>query len=173
MNKARILLILAGVLSFDISLFQAGISFSPDWSAAFEAGDELVSAPSSLLTAGLLMSAVFAFFGIYALSGAGLIRHLPLLRLGLLAIGLAYAVRGVPFLPQALMLLHVLPAPEPIQLQLVNASLVSLIAGILYLTGLVIRWKSLSPSVHDTRNIVLDPSLTSIKKPEPRPGRMG
>ena len=43
----------------------------------------------------LLLAAVFAVCGFYALSGAGLLRRLPLLRPALLAIGGVYALRGM------------------------------------------------------------------------------
>lgn len=41
MKSSNFLLILAGVLSFVVAVFQAVISFVPEWSAALGAGDAL------------------------------------------------------------------------------------------------------------------------------------
>jgi hypothetical protein len=46
-----------------------------------------------LVTLGLAL--MFALWGAYALSGAGLIRQLPLLRIALLAIGVIYILRSL------------------------------------------------------------------------------
>ena len=71
MNRPSYLLILAGVLSFCTAVFQAVIAFVPAWSAAFGAGDALVSNPLLLLILGLLVSLLLVIFGLYGLSGAG------------------------------------------------------------------------------------------------------
>lgn len=144
MSKPRFLLVAAGSLSFNLSLFQAGVSFSPRWSAAFGAPPELVSDPPRLLASGLLTSVVWMIFGLYGLSGAGVVRRLPLVRLGLLGIGSGYLLMGTSFIPQALVLAHVLPATQPILLHLVITSFVLLVMALLYLAGLAARWRSLS-----------------------------
>jgi hypothetical protein len=53
------------------------------------------------LTVGLV--AVFAVWGCYALAGAGGIRHLPWLRLGLATIAAIYTLRGLILVPQLVM----------------------------------------------------------------------
>ena len=143
MCKPRHLLITAAALSFDMSLFQAGLAFSPRWSAAYGGPPQLVANPPLLLAAGILMSFAFMVFGLYGLSGAGVIRRLPLLRLGLLGIGSGYFLMGSSFIPQALVLAHVLPATQPIMLHLVAFTFIALVTGLLYLVGLAIGWKSL------------------------------
>jgi hypothetical protein len=135
--NTKFILIIAGILSFGVAVFQAVISFVPEWSAAFDAGDALVSNPPLLLVAGLLMALVFVLFGLYALSGAGLIRRLPLLNLGLFGIGAIYTTRGIAFIPQLLVLLGILPSVRVIPLAHLLSSLVSLSVGVLYLAGLV------------------------------------
>jgi putative oxidoreductase len=142
--NTKYILTIAGILSFGVAVFQAVISFVPEWSSAFDAGDALVSNPLLLLAAGLLMALVFVLFGLYALSGAGMIRRLPLLNLGLFGIGAVYTVRGIAFIPQLLVLLGILPSVRVIPLAHVLSSLVSLILGILYLTGLV-KIRSVDP----------------------------
>ncbi len=144
MKSTNFLLTLAGILSFGVAIFQAAISFVPEWSAYYGAGDALVSNPPLLLAAGLGMTLVFAICGFYGLSGAGLIRPLPLLRLGLFVIGLVYTLRGISFIFQILIMLGILPSPQPLPLAWVLTSLVSLIVGLLYLSGLVAGWKRMA-----------------------------
>lgn len=143
MKNSNVVLVVAGALSFCVALFQAAISFVPAWSAALGAGEALVSDPALLLVAGLGMALVFALCGLYALSGAGLLRRLPLLRLGLVTIGAVYTLRGVSFVPLFLMILGVLPTPYPVPTSALLSSLVALVIGILYLAGLLIGWKTL------------------------------
>ncbi len=144
MNRPSYLLILAGVLSFCAAIFQAVIAFVPEWSAAFGAGDALASNPPLLLTLGLLVALVLVIFGLYGLSGAGVMRRLPWLRLGLLAIGLLYSMVGINFIIQVLVMLGILPAAGPIPIYLLLVSFGALVAGLAYLIGLAVSWKQLS-----------------------------
>jgi pimeloyl-ACP methyl ester carboxylesterase len=52
MKNKNILLLLAGIFSFGVAIFQLAISLVPEWSAFFGAGDTLVSNPLLLLAAG-------------------------------------------------------------------------------------------------------------------------
>ena len=144
MNKNSFLLILAGALSFCAAIFQAVIAFVPEWSAALGAGDALVSNPPLLLTLGLLVALLLMIFGLYGLSGAGVIRRLPLLRLGLLVIGLLYPLVGVNFIFQVLALLGILPSTQPVPIYQVLISFGALVAGLAYLIGLAVSWRRLS-----------------------------
>jgi hypothetical protein len=143
MNKNPFLLILAGVLSFCAAIFQAVIGFVPDWSAAFGAG-ALASNPPLLLTLALLVALLLVIFGLYGLSGAGVIRRLPLLRLGLLAIGLLYSLVGINFIFQVLAMLGILPSAGPIPIHIVLVSFGAFVAALAYLIGLAVSWKRLS-----------------------------
>jgi hypothetical protein len=144
MNRPSYLLIFAGVLSFCAAIFQAVIAIIPAWSDAFGAGDTLVSNPPLLLTLGLLVALLLVIFGLYGLSGAGVIRRLPLLRLGLLVIGLLYGLVGINFIFQALAMLGILPAAGPIPIYIVLVSFGALVAALAYLIGLAVNWKRLS-----------------------------
>ena len=144
MNRPSYLLIFAGVLSFCAAIFQAVIGFVPEWSAAFGAGDALVSNPPLLLTLGLLVALVLVIFGSYGLSGAGVIRRLPLLRLGLLAIGLLYSMVGIYFPFQLLGMLGILPSAGPIPIYLLLVTFGAFVAALAYLIGLAVSWKRLS-----------------------------
>ena len=144
MNKNSFLLILAGVLSFCAAIFQAVIAFVPEWSAAFGSGDALASNPPLLLTLGLLVALVLVIFGLYGLSGAGVIRRLPLLRLGLLVIGLLYLLVGINFIFQLLAVLGILPATQPVPIYQSLVSFGALVASLAYLIGLAVSWNRLS-----------------------------
>ncbi len=144
MDKNSFLLILAGVLSFCAAIFQAAIGFVPEWSAAFGAGDALVSNPAALLISALLVALLLVIFGLYGLSGAGVIRRLPLLRLGLLVIGLLYSLVGLYFIPQMLAVLGILPSAQPVAIYVLLISFGALIACLAYLIGLAVSWKRLS-----------------------------
>ena len=144
MNRPSYLLIFAGVLSFCAAIFQAVIAFVPEWSAAFGAGDALVSNSPLLLTLGLLVALLLVIFGFYGLSGAGVIRRLPLLRPGLLVIGLLYSMVGINFIFQLLAMLGILPSAGPIPIYLLLVTLGALVAALAYLIGLAVNWKRLS-----------------------------
>jgi putative oxidoreductase len=143
MNRPSYLLILAGILSFCAAIFQAVIAFVPEWSAAFGAVG-LASNPPLLLTSGLLVALLLVIFGLYGLSGAGIIRRLPLLRSGLLVIGLLYMLVGINFIFQVLAMLGILPSGGPIPIHILLVSFGALVAGLAYLIGLVVNWKRLS-----------------------------
>ena len=144
MNRPPSFLILAGVLSFCAAIFQVAIGFVPEWSAAFGAVDALVSNPALLLTLSLLVALLLVIFGLYGLSGADVIRRLPLLRPGLLMIGLLYCMVGINFIFQVLAMLGILPSTGPIPVLLVLVSAGALVAGLAYLIGLAVSWKRLS-----------------------------
>jgi putative oxidoreductase len=144
MNRPSYLLILAAILSFCAAIFQAAISFVPAWSAAFGAVETLVSNPPLLITLGLLVTLLLVAFGFYGLSGAGVIRRLPLLRIGLLVIGLLYGLVGINFIFQMLAMLGVLSVAGPISIYLILVSFGALVAALAYLIGLAVNWKRLS-----------------------------
>ena len=143
MKIKNYLLLLAGVLSFGVAIFQLVISFVPKWSAFFGAGDALVSNPLLLLVAGIGMTIVFAICGFYGLSGGGVIRRLPLLRLGIFFIGAVYVYRGTPVVFQILSMLDLFPSGVGVSLLSLYTSLVSLVIGIVYWAGFTIGWKQL------------------------------
>lgn len=144
MKAPKTMLMLAAALAFSMSLAQAALGFVPEWSASFGAPEALLSNRPLLLASALLVAAVLAIFGLYGLSGAGVVRRLPLLRLGLLGIGLGFTLYGVNLIPQLLVLAGVLPAPSPIPLRNVVLFSVLLLAGLLYLCGLALGWRDLS-----------------------------
>ena len=143
MNRPSSLLILAGVLSFCAAIFQAVIGFVPAWSAAFGA-EGLASNPPLLMALGILVALLLAVFGLYGLSGAGVIRRLPLLRFSLLMIGLLYSMVGINFIFQLLAMLGILPSAGPTPIHIVLVSFGAFVAALAYLVGLAVNWKRLS-----------------------------
>jgi len=97
----------AGVLASIGALLHVAVPFGgPAWYAFLGAPPGLVAMAESgslrpMLTC-FAIAAVLVVFGVYAFSGLGLVRRLPLLRLGLAAIGIALVVRGLAFVPLVL-----------------------------------------------------------------------
>ncbi len=142
MRTKNILLIFAAILSFCAAIFQAVIAFVPQWSAAFGAA-ALASNPPLLLTLGLLVALIIVMFGLYGLSGAGVIRQLPLLRPGLFVIGLLYGTVGILFITQVLVVLGILPSDQPVPIYTLLVSFGAFVAALAYLIGLAVGWKQL------------------------------
>ena len=79
------------------------IAFGGDWYRALGAGERMARLaeaghwyPTFMATA---IATVLFVWSLYALSGAGVIRRLPLLRTALFAITAVYLLRGVLFVP--------------------------------------------------------------------------
>jgi len=143
MELSKYLLLVAGILSFSVALFQAVITFSPAWSLYFGAPEVLVSNIPLLYLTGFIATVFFIIFGLYALSGVGFIRRLPLLRLGLLGIGSLYVLRGLVIIPILLVIMGYFQFSEPILATALSSSLVSLFIGLLYLIGTIGSWQRL------------------------------
>ncbi|WP_449465475.1 hypothetical protein [Stenotrophomonas humi] len=97
-------LVFAAALSFATALLHiACIFFGAPWYRALGAGERM----AQLADAGhwyptvitLLIASVLAAWGLYALSGAGVLRRLPLRRAALCAITGIYLGRGIVFVP--------------------------------------------------------------------------
>ena len=91
---------IAAALSAIAALLHVGcIVFGASWYRFFGAGERMARLAEAgdwrptVVTAGIVV--VLSVWALYALSGAGAIRALPLLRIGLCAITAVYALRGV------------------------------------------------------------------------------
>lgn len=122
---------------------------NPAWSLYFGTPPELVSHTTLLYVTGLAAAVIFGIFGLYALSAAGDLRPLPLLRMGLLVIGGVYTLRGLLVIPQLLYVAGVLQSAETIFARAVLSSLVSLVVGVLYLSATIVGWRSLPAKTKD------------------------
>lgn len=141
----RLFLALGGIGSLLIAVLHlAIIAIGPAGYRYFGAGElapmaEHGSPVPALLT--LCIAVVFAVWGAYGLSGAGVLPRLPLLRPALLAIGAVFCLRGLVLVPA---LVH-LASGRPLVPRLLVFSLVALVIGLLYLGGAVLGWVSLRP----------------------------
>jgi hypothetical protein len=94
----------------------------------------------ALVTLGV--TAFFALFGVYALSGAGFLKPLPFLQPALWVIGGIYSARGLAIIVQVVMLSQGKTGTNLETKDLVF-SLVSLLIGLVYLLG---AWQRVSVS---------------------------
>lgn len=137
MKASNILLLLAALANALIALFHLVVVFVGGPAYRYFGVNELsdLQEQGSLIPAALTLAltALFAVWATYALSGAGVIRRLPLLKTALIAIGLIYSLRGI-FVIQNLILL-VKGAPWYPMAALFSA--IALIIGIATLAGSV------------------------------------
>ena len=148
MSVGARLLALGGALSFAVALLHAAcIVIGEPAYRYFGAGEGMAQLAShgspypALVTAGLVVC--FVGFGIYAFSGAGIIRRLPFLRTVLVAIGLLHALRGVgEIVVLQIVVLAIHPSMMPVRYAVFSA--VALAIGLIHLVGTVASWQTLS-----------------------------
>ena len=138
----RTLLLVAAGCSAAVTLLHLAIAvFGPAWyryfgapslAARIEAGAALMPI---LLT--VAVAAVFAVWACYALSGAGAIRRLPLLRTALFTIAGIYLLRGLQVVPETIAV-----ARGAIPARFAAFSAFSAFAGIVYLWGVLLIGRS-------------------------------
>lgn len=115
----------------------------PEWYRFFGAGEAMARAAGrgewtpTLVTLGI--AAMLLIWAAYALSGAGLLPRLPLLRTGLVVITAIYLLRGLAFVPLNLMTRHYSDGFAII------SSLIVLIYGVVYAIGTAKAWEPLAP----------------------------
>jgi len=141
----NLLLRLGGALSFAIALLHIAIIFigAPAY-RYFGAGEDMATAaetgsavPGAMT---LVLAAIFTIWGFYALSGAGVIRRLPLLTIALVLIGAVYTLRGTAVVQQ---LFQIATSSAEVVPREIIFSLVSLVTGLFYLVGTISKRKSL------------------------------
>jgi hypothetical protein len=89
----------------------------------------------------LVICGVLSAFGLYAWSGAGLMRRLPLLRTGLVTIGSIYSLRGLLIVP---LVIFAMRHPGAVAWQSFTFCIVSLMVGVLTLAGTFRQWRLLA-----------------------------
>ena len=127
--------------SFFMAACQTVISVSPAAAAYFKAPPPLLENRWQLFLVGEAAALVLVIFGLYALSGAGSIRRLPLLRLGLIAISGLLLLRGLFIILSVLIVLGILEGELLIQGDI--SSLVFLAAGLAFAIGTVLNWRDM------------------------------
>ena len=136
MMYANPFLLIGGVASFMIALAHFALMFNPSgYRLIGEDNLADMHEQGSSIPLGITIGTVILFFiwGIYALSGAGLLPPLPLLKGALIAMGIFYLMRSV-VLPMELFKM----ISENYPRRLVFFSSGALILGILYLIGVFI-----------------------------------
>ena len=131
----------AAGLSFFMAICQTIISLSPAAAAYFRAPPPLLENRWRLFLVGEAAALILVIFGLYALSGAGSMRRLPLLRLGLIGISGLLLLRGLFFILSALIILGILQGEILIQGEI--STLVFLAAGIAFAVGTILNWKDM------------------------------
>jgi hypothetical protein len=134
---ARRILIACGVASAALSIFHIGCVFIgvPAY-RYFNAGEDMAlmaeagSPIPALVTLGI--AAVLATFAAYAFSGAGIVARLPFLKIGLLAVGGIYTLRGLFLFP---CLVVAVTSPQDLDPKEVAFASVALAIGVAYLMG--------------------------------------
>ena len=141
MNKP---LVFGGVMSTLAALLHIAIIIGgPDWYLFFGAGEDMANMAAqgswrpALTTLGIF--AVLQIWGLYAFSGAGLIRRLPLLRTVLVMVSAVFLIRGLLLIPVWII------DPGYIVFLHVWSSMVSFIMGAAYAVGTRRAWREISP----------------------------
>lgn len=114
----------------------------PDWYRFFGAGEGMAqlsengSTYPAIITT--IIATVLAWWGLYAFSGAGLIRRLPMLKVVLGAISAIYILRGIFGIPLVVYLDHpyLNELEEKMSFMIISSGF-SLSFGLFYLIGLI------------------------------------
>lgn len=135
-------LIAAAIFTALAALAHIGcIIFGADWYRFFGAGEQMAQmAEAGDWYPAVVTSVIVIFLAIwslYALSAAGVIRRLPLLRLALCLIASIFLIRGISFV----MLMPMFPE-NSLTFWLVSSG-ICLMIGILYVVGTYQRWAEL------------------------------
>lgn len=144
-TQVNIFLFIAALLSASAAVLHLLIILGgPDWYRFFGASERFAVAAANgqyypaLVTTGI--AAVLGLWSAYALSGAGVIPQLPLLRTVLVGVTAIYVVRGIAFVPAAMAKVgHITPFA-------LWSSAICLGIGVIHLVGLIQRWPALQPA---------------------------
>jgi hypothetical protein len=130
-------------------LHVAVIVGGPDWYRFVGAGEAMAqaaergSATPALVT--LAIASILAVWALYAFSGAGIIRRLPLLRTALVLISAVYLLRALALVPVLIL------RPNLVDTFAWVSSLVVLVYGLAYAIGTWTRWSALKVTRADQR----------------------
>ncbi len=144
------LLVSGGSLTGVAALLHLAIIFGgPDWYRFFGAGERMarLAARGSIYPAivTVCIAAILGVWTLYALSGAGVIRRLPFLRLALTLIAAVYLARGILGVPVVMFM----NGPYANQLKakmtfMVVSSAICILLGLCYAVGAARAWKTSS-----------------------------
>ncbi len=139
MNKY---LLSGGTFSVLVALLHVAIIIGgPDWYRFWGAGEQMATLEENgsllpdLLT--FFITVIFLIWGLYAYSGAGLIRRQPLLKTALILISSIYTIRGL------LLVIYIFRQEYATSFMLLT-SIVSLIVGLIHFMGTKQVWATIS-----------------------------
>ncbi|UZR95263.1 hypothetical protein [Chondrinema litorale] len=145
-------LFLGGVCSALVSIMHIAIIIGgADWYRFFGAGEEMAQLSEQNAWYPVIVTSfitiVFAIWAMYGFSGAGLIKPLPLLKVGLLTISAIYLLRGLAGIPLVLFADHVyFQELADKMVFMIVSSLICIVFGSLYLIGTIQLWPKLKKS---------------------------
>lgn len=149
MINASDLLCTAGTISFGIAILHLYvIAAGPKAYDYFGAGEDIVlmarkgSVIPTLLT--IFLTVVFAVFGLYAFSAAGVYRDLPFKSILVVMIGLIYSLRGAAVFFQISSFI----SSSRGSIRETIFSMISFAAGICYLAGAYGNWEMITNIAH-------------------------
>jgi hypothetical protein len=155
MQTGERLLVAGGVATGAASVLHVAIVVGgPDWYRFFGAGEHMArlaargSAYPAVVTTGIAV--VLGAWALYALSGAGVVRRLPRLRLALVLIAAIYLTRGVFGVPLVLLVDDPYAAELRARMTfMVVTSAICIALGLCYAAGAASAWRR--PAHRDAR----------------------
>jgi len=147
LQTGKRLLVVGGLLTAAAALLHVAIILGgPDWYRFFGAGERMarLAARGSIYPAIVTacIAAVLGVWALYAFSGAGLIRRLPLLRLALTLIAAVYLARGILGVPVVLLMDDVYTNQLKGRMTfMVVSSLICVVLGLCYGVGAARIWR--------------------------------
>ncbi len=149
MKTKNFFLLAGGILNFCAAAMHLVFFFVPQWAGIFGGVFSVPNVP--LFQAMSLGVAILcAIWGFYGLSGAGSIRRLPLLRLGIFLIGAIYTPYGLLIILRELGVVKSLVSSGMMNLPSWTVTFGALITGICYWVGLATGWKQLGRKPAET-----------------------
>ena len=151
-SRVRRLLVFGGALTGATALLHVGIILGgPDWYRFFGAGEQMArlaargSIYPTIVTAGIAV--ILGVWALYAFSGAGIIRRLPLLRLALALIAAVFLARGILGVP----IVMLVDDPYTVELRakmtfMVVTSVICVVLGLCYALGAARLWRTSTAS---------------------------
>ena len=127
---------IGGLFSLAFALFQVSAVFWPAELVAYFGGPAklLIEHPVYFISVCLIIGAIAAIWGLYALSGAGKFRRLPFQRTALSIITAIYILRGLRVFPDAMIIYK---HPEQNLIRFLIFSLLALCIGLIHLAGII------------------------------------